>query len=118
MDSSRRASSKNGSTNGATATRKPSSRLKNVVDYDEKRAFVGLTEEVDAQPNGDANPGLSELEERVNDLSESWETESLFQDALEDLAEDRFFTDGKDLLFLVVVLWQKPQFLSCQRTTH
>jgi NAD+-dependent protein deacetylase SIR2 len=85
--------SKNGATNGAAATRKPSTRVKNVVDYDEKRAFVELTE--DAKPNGVPNPGLSELEERVNDLSESWETESLFQDALEDLAEDRFFTDGE-----------------------
>jgi NAD-dependent histone deacetylase SIR2 len=94
MDSSRRAPAKNGSTNGAATTRKPSARVKNVVDYDEKRAFVELTEEVDAS-NGVPNPGLSELEERVNDLSESWETESLFQDALEDLAEDRFFTDGQ-----------------------
>ncbi|KAK4158397.1 SIR2-like protein [Chaetomidium leptoderma] len=97
MDSSRRAPSKTGSANGTTATtaRKPSTRVKNVVDYDEKRAFVELTEEVNA-PNGVRNPGLSELEERVNDLSESWETESLFQDALEDLAEDRFFTDDPD----------------------
>ena len=94
MDSSRRAPAKNGSTNGAATTRKPSGRVKNVVDYDEKRAFVELTDEVDAS-NGVPNPGLSELEERVNDLSESWETESLFQDALEDLAEDRFFTDGQ-----------------------
>jgi NAD-dependent histone deacetylase SIR2 len=94
MSSSNRPSAKNGPTNGATATRKPSTRVKNVVDYDEKRAFVELTEEVDAEPNSVPNPGLSELEERVNDLSESWETESLFQDALEDLAEDRFFTDG------------------------
>jgi NAD-dependent histone deacetylase SIR2 len=86
--------SKNGATNGA-ATRKPSTRVKNVVDYDEKRAFVELAEDAHAKPNGVPNPGLSELEERVNDLSESWETESLFQDALEDLAEDRFFTDGK-----------------------
>ncbi|KAH6842872.1 SIR2-like protein [Chaetomium sp. MPI-CAGE-AT-0009] len=93
MDSSRRAPGKNGSTNGSATTRKPSTRVKNVVDYDEKRAFVELTEEVNPKPN---NPGLSELEERVNDLSESWETESLFQDALEDLAEDRFFTDDPE----------------------
>jgi len=95
MDSARRAPGKNGSANGTATTRKPSTRVKNVVDYDEKRAFVELTEEVDAQPNGVRNSGLSELEERVNDLSESWETESLFQDALEDLAEDRIFTDGR-----------------------
>ncbi|KAH6616975.1 DHS-like NAD/FAD-binding domain-containing protein [Chaetomium tenue] len=93
MDSSRRASAKNGTTNGSATTRKPSTRVKNVVDYDEKRAFVELADETSSKPT---NPGLSELEERVNDLSESWETESLFQDALEDLAEDRFFTDDPD----------------------
>lgn len=96
MDSSRRTTSKNGSPNG-TATRKPSARVKNAVDYDEKRHFVGLNEEADdAERHKVVNSGLSELEERVNDLSESWETESLFQDALEDLAEDRFFTDGEE----------------------
>lgn len=92
MDTARRAMDKNDASNGAT-TRKPSTRVKNVVDYDEKRHLVELTEEVDVKKPV-ANSGLSELEERVNDLSESWETESLFQDALEDLAEDRFFTDG------------------------
>ncbi|KAK4103326.1 SIR2-like protein [Parathielavia hyrcaniae] len=96
MGSSRDASTENGTTNGATATRKPSTRVKNVVDYDEKRAFVELTEVVDPEPKGARNPGLSELEERINDLSESWETESLFQDALEDLAEDRFFTEDPE----------------------
>lgn len=92
MDSSRRAAIKNGATGNGTATRKPSARVKNVVDYDEKRHFVDLNEET---PPDVPNPGLSELEERVKDLGESWETESLFEDALEDLAEDRFFTDGK-----------------------
>ncbi|KAJ4293886.1 NAD-dependent histone deacetylase sir2 [Collariella sp. IMI 366227] len=90
MDSARREKSKSGSPkSNSTATRKSSGRVKNVVDYDEKRAFVELTEAVDAPPPS----GLNELEERVNDLNDSWETESLFQDALEDLAEDRFFTD-------------------------
>lgn len=99
MDSSRRASDKNGAANGTAATRKPSTRVKNVVDYDEKRHLVELIEDVDAKPDPAVpNPGLSELEERVNDLTESWETESLFQDALEDLAEDRFFTDGALLI--------------------
>ncbi|KAI5923393.1 NAD-dependent histone deacetylase SIR2 [Camillea tinctor] len=36
---------------------------------------------------------LTELEERVNDLGESWETESLFEDIIEDLAEPNFFDD-------------------------
>ncbi len=94
MDSPRRAASKDSSTNGSSTARKPSTRVKNVVDYDEKRAYVELTEEFDPKPTPVRNSGLTELEERVNDLSESWETESLFQDALEDLAEDRVFTDG------------------------
>ncbi|KAI0004421.1 SIR2-domain-containing protein [Xylariaceae sp. FL0662B] len=36
---------------------------------------------------------LSELEERVNDLGDSWETESLFEDVIDDLAEEEFFHD-------------------------
>ncbi|KAL2125933.1 hypothetical protein VTI74DRAFT_2201 [Chaetomium olivicolor] len=97
MESAGRGKSKTGSPKGdAAASRKPSTRVKNVVDYDEKRAFVELTEAVDAPPDVVPNSGLNELEERVNDLSESWETESLFQDALEDLAEDRFFTDDPE----------------------
>ncbi len=103
MGSPPRAPSKNGSINNSTTARKPSTRVKNVVDYDEKRAFVELTEEVDPKSNGAHNAGLSELEERVNDLSESWETESLFQDALEDLAEDRIFTDGTFSCFVLSV---------------
>jgi NAD-dependent histone deacetylase SIR2 len=97
MDPTRRAGSKTGSPKETTVTtRKPSTRVKNVVDYDEKRHFVELTEEVDVEPKPAVpNSGLNELEERVNDLGESWENESLFQDALEDLTEDRFFTDGK-----------------------
>ncbi|KAK4109702.1 SIR2-domain-containing protein [Canariomyces notabilis] len=95
MDSSRRATSKTGATsNGTTTTRKTSNRTKNVVDYDEKRHLVDLNEEDD--PPAVPNQGLIELEERVNDLGESWETESLFEDALEDLAEDRFFTDDPE----------------------
>ncbi|KAI4865939.1 putative histone deacetylase SIR2 [Hypoxylon rubiginosum] len=42
------------------------------------------------KPHGHAR---NELEERINDLGESWETESLFEDVIEDIAEDRFFTD-------------------------
>ncbi len=41
-----------------------------------------------------ANGGLTELEERVKDLGDSWETDSLFEDALADLTDDKFFSDG------------------------
>lgn len=77
--------------NGGTTTKKASSRLKNVVNYDEKRHLI----DQDPEPEAHAPPPLSEMEERVMDLGDAWETESLFEDALEDLAEDKFFTDGK-----------------------
>ncbi|KAK0709580.1 DHS-like NAD/FAD-binding domain-containing protein [Lasiosphaeria miniovina] len=90
MDSKSRASSKSRAP-AATTTRKPSTRVKAVVDYDEKRHLPELADEV---PRAAVN-GLTELEERVRDLNESWETESLFEDALEDLTEDKFF-DGPE----------------------
>ncbi|KAK0617151.1 SIR2-like protein [Immersiella caudata] len=94
MDSSRAANGKsaNGDANGhgVTVVKKTSSRLKNVVNYDEKAHLADLEEDIQ---HGVAHTNLTELEERVNDLHESWETESLFEDALEDLTEDKFFTD-------------------------
>jgi NAD+-dependent protein deacetylase SIR2 len=89
MDSSRRTGSKNANGNGTT--KKPSTRVKELVNYDEKQHLSELKEDIQ---HGVAHQAVSELEERVIDLGESWETESLFQDALEDLAEDKFFTDG------------------------
>lgn len=74
-----------------TSGKKTSSRLRNVVSYDEKRHMAEIEDDIQ---HGVAHTNLSELEERVNDLGESWETESLFEDALEDLAEDNVFTDG------------------------
>ncbi|VBB79988.1 Putative protein of unknown function [Podospora comata] len=109
--------------NGASSeiARKSSTRVRNVVDYDEKRAFVGFDSDPVVPPppprrqsppsahqngsNGSAavkktahnsgnGSGLTELEERVQDLGDSWETESLLNDILGDVHEDRFFTDG------------------------
>ncbi|KAI2633011.1 SIR2-domain-containing protein [Hypomontagnella submonticulosa] len=45
---------------------------------------------LNVRPHGQAR---NELEERINDLGDSWETESLFEDVIEDITEDRFFTD-------------------------
>lgn len=45
-------------------------------------------------PHGHAR---NELEERINDLGDSWETESLFEDVIEDITEDRFFTDTESV---------------------
>ncbi|KAI0377739.1 SIR2-domain-containing protein [Hypomontagnella monticulosa] len=45
---------------------------------------------LNVRPHGHAR---NELEERINDLGDSWETESLFEDVIEDITEDRFFDD-------------------------
>ena len=74
--------------------------VSDMVEFDEKRHMKEIKNDL---KHGVVHPALNELEERVNDLGESWETESLFEDALEDLAEDKFFTDGKSLLS-----WETP----------
>ncbi|KAK3682511.1 DHS-like NAD/FAD-binding domain-containing protein [Podospora appendiculata] len=84
MDSSRR-----GGKNGYVP-KKSSARVKELVNYDEKQHMSDLKEDIQ---HGVAHRALNELEEHVNDLGESWETNSLFEDALEDLAEDKFFDD-------------------------
>ncbi|OTB11181.1 hypothetical protein K445DRAFT_68957 [Daldinia sp. EC12] len=45
---------------------------------------------LNVRPHGHAR---NELEERINDLSDSWETESLFEDVIEDISEDKFIND-------------------------
>ncbi|KAI6082092.1 putative histone deacetylase SIR2 [Hypoxylon rubiginosum] len=45
---------------------------------------------LNVKPHGHAR---NELEERINDLGDSWETESLFEDIIDDITEDKFFTD-------------------------
>ncbi|KAI1373570.1 SIR2-domain-containing protein [Hypoxylon crocopeplum] len=47
---------------------------------------------LNVRPHGHGVP-RNELEERINDLGDSWETESLFEDVIEDIAEDRFFNE-------------------------
>lgn len=92
--SSSKQGSKNNNHNSNAATKK-SSRMKEVVNYDDKRHLVpdSLEEDI-AHPV--AHRQLNELEEHVNDLHEScWETESIFEEILEDITEDKFFTDGK-----------------------
>ncbi|KAI1769376.1 SIR2-domain-containing protein [Hypoxylon sp. FL1150] len=42
------------------------------------------------KPHGQAR---NELEERINDLGDSWETESLFEDIIDDITDDKFFND-------------------------
>jgi NAD-dependent histone deacetylase SIR2 len=45
--------------------------------------------------NAAANVALAELEERVADVRDSWETDSLFEDVFEELTTDSPSTDGK-----------------------
>ncbi|KAL2257652.1 hypothetical protein VTK26DRAFT_9359 [Humicola hyalothermophila] len=99
MDASRGDANENGANNGA-ATRKQSSRARKVVDYDEKRRFAELVGEVEVPKQEEqepvANSGLSELEERVNDLNDSWETDSLFEDVFEELTDDSSIPEGPE----------------------
>lgn len=46
----------------------------------------------------EANVSLAELEERVNDVRESWETDSLFEDAFEELSNDSAAPDSSKSL--------------------
>src|SRR3569833_805989 len=77
------------------AKRKPSTRVKEMVGFDEKQHMDEIKKDI---KTGVVHNALTELEERVNDLGESWESESLFEVALEDLTEDKFF-DGMFFCF-------------------
>ncbi|RDA92487.1 hypothetical protein CP533_6423 [Ophiocordyceps camponoti-saundersi (nom. inval.)] len=52
---------------------------------------------LDEVKKADAHISLTELEERVNDVRESWETDSLFEDALEELSGDASLTANDEL---------------------
>ncbi|KAM7202458.1 NAD-dependent protein deacetylase hst1 [Rhypophila sp. PSN 637] len=98
MDSSRRKSSPKERTSSAEKndsenqppTRKPSTRVKGVINYDEKQAFIALKDELD-HPADHQDAPLNELEERLIDLDE--ETTSLYEDVLVELTEDNFAND-------------------------
>lgn len=61
---------------------------------------VHITEVVDDQQVGHLplpqpiHGDVSELQDRVNDLGDSWETESIFEDIIDDLTHDTFPPDG------------------------
>ena len=109
MDSARRANGNGKNGYG----KKGSSRVKELIhSYDEKHHHAEDAQD-DIQ-NGVAHRVLNELEEHVNDLGESWETESLFEDIIGDITEDRFFTDGMCVLrsftfgVLLLALFSEP----------
>ncbi|KAK0628870.1 DHS-like NAD/FAD-binding domain-containing protein [Bombardia bombarda] len=87
------ASNGNGTKNGSSIPKKSSARVKELVNYDEKQHLADIADDIQ---HGVAHRDLNELEERVNDLGDSWETESLLADAIEDLADDKFFTDDPE----------------------
>ncbi|KAL0469432.1 DHS-like NAD/FAD-binding domain-containing protein [Neurospora intermedia] len=91
--SSSNSSNKHGSSSASGPAPKKSSRMKEVVNYDEKKHLLDLEEDI---THPVAHRQLNELEEHVNDLHESWETESIFEEILEDITEDKFFTDDPE----------------------
>lgn len=72
----------------ATPTKEALTTLSELVDAD--GAHGDMSEIQDDIEHGVAHPvsGMSELEEQVNDLDNSWETESLLADMLDGLADD------------------------------
>lgn len=111
MESSRRKGSpkerssntkENDTADAQPATRKPSTRVKGPINYDEKQAFIDLNKEID-YPVDHQDRALNELEEQVHDLADSWESESLFEDALNELTEDNFL-DGKSICIFPIFI--------------
>lgn len=54
---------------------------------------------VDQIKAASAHVSLAELEDRVADTRESWETDSLFEDAFEELAKGNIETDESKFFF-------------------
>jgi rRNA maturation endonuclease Nob1 len=81
-----------GASKAAPAKRSTSVRIREireVVDYDEEKHQDEIQEDIKrgiAHPEADP---LNELEERVNDLGDSWENASVFAEALEELIDER-----------------------------
>ena len=105
--------------------RRSGARVKQVVDYNEKRHLEELEEDIQhGVVHATDEPSASnELEEHVNDLGESWETESIFADILDDLAEDKIFTDSKFCLdppppFFLSHLTPEESSISLGNTIH
>ena len=51
-----------------------------------------------------ANVALADLEERVNDVRESWETDSLFEDAFEELSGDNTVALDGEFSYLLLFI--------------
>lgn len=64
--------------------KKPVTTVSEIVNFNEKS---GLADIDDGIQHGVAHP-INELEQHVNDLDDSWETESMLADMLEGLADN------------------------------
>jgi hypothetical protein len=67
------------------------------IDYDDKKHLLSSPLKRERPHHDDTvvvEGGLTELEQRMDDHANRWETDSMFEDIIEDLTEDKFFTDG------------------------
>lgn len=65
--------------------KQPAARVSEVVNFDEKREVAQIQDDLQ---HSVARP-LNELEQHVNDLDDSWETESLLAEMLDGLTDDQ-----------------------------
>lgn len=83
-------------------SRAPSSRVKDSVNYDEKQHLEDLKEDIS---HGVARQTtLAELEEHLDEDSDEWDSQSIFEDMYDELFEDKFFPDGEFTQFHIGVL--------------
>ncbi|KAK6082895.1 Sir2 family protein [Seiridium cupressi] len=61
------------------------------IDDDQKVSHLSVKEALHNQ-----EPQLTELEHRLHDLGDSWETDSLFEDIIEDLSDETAFKDDPE----------------------
>lgn len=75
------------------SNKQPVATVSEVEGIDEKYAIDDLQEDIE---HGVAHPvsAMAELEERVNDLDNAWESESLLADMLEGLSDENI-TNGR-----------------------
>jgi len=79
--------------------RKRSPRLcaQQPIDYDDKKHLLSSPVKHERSAHDGtvvADDGLTELEQRMVDQANRWETDSMFEEIIDDLTEDKFFTDG------------------------
>lgn len=84
--------------------KKPVTTVSEIVDFNEKAVLDNIKDDIH---HGVAHP-INELEQHVNDLDDSWETESMLADMLEGLAEDEH-ANGIVIPFIISFLFLGPR---------